>query len=113
MLLVAKVLISFVSRRSWTRSRVWSACNRIEKNTGGSVQRRWMQKFKKLESIKELNGLSALDELLIPMDQAIVELPQVFLEHDNAKQIKHGQFISLDKLPESGLVRLYERILLV
>ena len=42
------------------------------------------------------------------MDQAIVELPQVFLEHDNAKQIKHGQFISLDKLPESGLVRLYE-----
>lgn len=64
--------------------------------------------LKKLESIKELNGLGALDELLIPMDQAIVELPQVFLEHDNAKQIKHGQFISLDKLSESGLVRLYE-----
>ena len=64
--------------------------------------------LKKLESIKELNGLSALDELLIPMDQAIIEMPQVFLEHDTAKQIKHGQFISLDKLPVSSLVRLYE-----
>ena len=64
--------------------------------------------MQKLESIKELNGLGALDELLIPMDWAIVEMPQVFLEHDNAKQIKHGQFISLDKLPKSGLVRLYE-----
>ena len=62
--------------------------------------------LKKLESIKELNGLSALDELLIPMDQAIIEMPQVFLEHDTAKQIKHGQFISLDKLPVSSLVRL-------
>ena len=64
--------------------------------------------LKKLESIKELNGLSALDELLIPMDQAIIEMPKVFLEHDTAKQIKHGQFISLDKLPVSSLVRLYE-----
>ena len=49
-----------------------------------------------------------MDEFLIPMDQAIIEMPQVFLEHDTAKQIKHGQFISLDKLPVSSLVRLYE-----
>ncbi len=42
------------------------------------------------------------------MDQAIVEMPQVFLEHDTAKQIKHGQFVRLDELPRSGLVRLYE-----
>ena len=64
--------------------------------------------LEKLESIKESKGLSALDELLIPMDQAIVEMPQVFLEHDTAKQIKHGQFVRLDELPRSGLVRLYE-----
>ena len=64
--------------------------------------------LEKLESIKESKGLSALDELMIPMDQAILEMPQVFLEHDTAKQIKHGQFVSLDELPGSGLVRLYE-----
>ena len=64
--------------------------------------------LRKLESIKELNGLGVLDKLLIPMDQAIVELPKVFLEHHAAKQIKHGQFICLDELPGGGLVRLYE-----
>ena len=64
--------------------------------------------LEKLESIKESNGLGALDELLIPMDQAIAEMPQVFLEHDTAKRIKHGQFVSLDELPGSDLVRLYE-----
>ena len=64
--------------------------------------------LRKLESIKELNGLGVLDKLLIPMDQAIVELPKVFLEHHSAKQIKYGQFICLDELPGGGLVRLYE-----
>ena len=64
--------------------------------------------LEKLESIKESQGLSALDELMIPMDQAILEMPQVFLEHDTAKRIKHGQFVSLDELPGSDLVRLYE-----
>jgi len=49
-----------------------------------------------------------LDELLIPMDQAITEMPRVLLERKKAKQIKSGQAVLLDEAPERGLVRLYE-----
>ena len=66
------------------------------------------RKLVDLEAIKESGGLSALDELLIPMDQAITEMPQVLLERKTAKQIKSGQAVLLDEVPENGLVRLYE-----
>ena len=65
-------------------------------------------KLDDLEAIEELRGLDALDELLIPMDQAITEMPQVLLESKKAKQIKSGQAVLLDDSPERGLVRLYE-----
>ena len=66
------------------------------------------RKLDDLEAIKESGGLGALDELLIPMDQAITEMPQVLLERKTAKQIKSGQAVFLDEVPENGLVRLYE-----
>ena len=65
-------------------------------------------KLDDLEAIEELRGLDALDELLIPMDQAITEMPQVLLESKKAKQIKSGQAVLLDEAPGRGLVRLYE-----
>ena len=65
-------------------------------------------KLDDLEAIEELRGLDALDELLIPMDQAITEMPQVLLESKKAKQIKSGQTVLLDEAPGRGLVRLYE-----
>ena len=66
------------------------------------------RKLDDLEAIKESGGLGALDELLVPMDQAITEMPQVLLERKTAKQIKSGQAVFLDEVPENGLVRLYE-----
>ena len=66
------------------------------------------RKLDDLEAIKESGGLGALDELLIPMDQAITEMPQVLLESKTAKQVKSGQAVLLDEVPENGLVRLYE-----
>ena len=66
------------------------------------------RKMDDLEAIKESGGLGALDELLVPMDQAITEMPQVLLERKTAKQIKSGQAVLLDEVPENGLVRLYE-----
>ena len=80
----------------------------LRRTQAGRFSAEGCEDLEKLESIKESNGLGALDELLIPMDQAIAEMPQVFLEHDTAKRIKHGQFVSLDELPGSDLVRLYE-----
>ena len=54
-------------------------------------------KLDDLEMIEKSRGLVALDELLIPMDQAITEMPQVLLESKKAKQIKSGQAVLLDE----------------
>jgi len=67
------------------------------------------RKLDDLEAIKESRGLDSLDELLIPMDQAIKEMPQVLLESKMAKQIKRGQAVFLDEGSGNGLVRLYDK----
>ena len=61
-----------------------------------------------LEEQKEAGGLDLIDELLIPMDQAITELPEVILPSDTASHVKNGQAVIVRHLPEEGLVRLYE-----
>ena len=66
---------------------------------------------KDLEALSELKvqgGLEFIDEQLIPMDQAIVELPEVNLPTVTASHLKNGQAVIVRHLPEEGLVRLYE-----
>tara|TARA_B110000858_G_scaffold62189_1_gene72152 strand:+ start:4513 stop:5427 length:915 start_codon:yes stop_codon:yes gene_type:complete len=56
----------------------------------------------------ESGGMSAIDEHLIPMDEAIADLPEVVLPSITASFIKNGQPVLVRHLPEEGLVRLYE-----
>jgi len=62
----------------------------------------------KLKEECEANGLSAIDEHLIPMDKAIEDLPEVVLPSITAGFIKNGQPVLVRHLPEEGLVRLYD-----
>jgi tRNA pseudouridine55 synthase len=57
---------------------------------------------------RESDGMSAIDEHLIPMDAAIADLPEVILPSITASFIKNGQPVLVRHLPEDGLVRLYE-----
>lgn len=57
---------------------------------------------------KELQGLPALDDLLIPMDKAIEDLPAVVLPSITADFVKNGQAVLVSHLPAEGLVRMYE-----
>jgi len=57
---------------------------------------------------RESGGLEAIDEHLIPMDEAIADLPEVVLPSITASFIKNGQPVLVRHLPEEGLVRLYE-----
>lgn len=57
---------------------------------------------------KEVSGLSSLDELLIPMDKAIEDLPAVVLPSITADFVKNGQAVLVSHLPVEGLVRMYE-----
>lgn len=61
-----------------------------------------------LESEKERAGLEAIDQLLIPMDEAIDDLPVVVLPSLTALCIRNGQSVLVRHLPEAGLVRLYD-----
>lgn len=61
-----------------------------------------------LESEKVRAGLGAIDQLLIPMDEAIGDLPVVVLPGSTASCIRNGQSVLVRHLPESGLVRLYD-----
>lgn len=57
---------------------------------------------------KEASGLSSLDDLLIPMDKAIEDLPAVVLPSITADFVKQGQAVLVSHLPAEGLVRMYE-----
>jgi tRNA pseudouridine55 synthase len=66
---------------------------------------------KDIEALTELKmqgGLGVIDDQLIPMDQAIAELPEVNLPSLTASHLKNGQAVIVRHLPKEGLVRLYE-----
>jgi len=62
-----------------------------------------------LEAIMADGGLSAVDALLRPADQAIAHLPQISLNPAMALYIRQGQAITVRPLPQSELVRLYDQ----
>ncbi len=61
-----------------------------------------------LRNIKDSAGLEGIDEYLIPMDEAVGNLPEVRLPSITANCVKHGQAVLVRHLPAEGLVRLYE-----
>lgn len=52
-------------------------------------------------------GLEVLDRLLLPVDSAIGDWPEVRLDADSAYYIKLGQAVQVARAPTEGLVRLY------
>ena len=55
------------------------------------------------------DGLAALDKLLLPIESAIIDWPEVSLANDSLYYIRKGQPVIVPKAPTSGLVRLKER----
>lgn len=53
------------------------------------------------------HGLAALDALLIPMDQALADWPEVRLNADSAYFIRQGQPVQVPRAPVQGWVRIY------
>ncbi len=49
----------------------------------------------------------ALDQLLLPMDSALVTLPGLHLTDESAFQVTRGQAVRVPDAPTAGLVRLY------
>ena len=68
---------------------------------------------KYLEQSKGDEDFSAIDEFLIPADQAIQELPEVILPSATADFVLQGQAVIARHLPTSGLVRLYKESIFI
>lgn len=62
-----------------------------------------------LERLEELagSGPGALDELLLPMEAALEDWPDVRLPDDAAFYLRQGQAVWVPKAPADGWVRLY------
>jgi tRNA pseudouridine55 synthase len=52
-------------------------------------------------------GQAALDALLLPMDQALADWPEVRLNADSAYFIRQGQPVQVPRAPVQGWVRIY------
>ena len=62
--------------------------------------------FEQLSQLAE-TGLSEIDKLLLPIDSALAEWPEINLNADSAYYIKQGQAVMVPKAPVDGLLRLY------
>lgn len=69
--------------------------------------------YEYLEQLKKEDDFAALDELLIPADQAILEFPEVILPVATAEYVLQGQAVIARHLPTHGLVRLYKEELFI
>ena len=64
-----------------------------------------------LQQTEELGNLAALDELLLPMDQALPHLPALTLSGSDILRLQQGQKLSLQQFAGSlseGLQRIYD-----
>jgi len=63
--------------------------------------------LEQLQNLKE-NDLSAMDDLLLPIESALSQWPDVDLSTDAAFYLQQGQPVLVPHAPTSGWVRLYE-----
>lgn len=59
-----------------------------------------------LQNIAE-QGFEQLDKLLLPIDTALMDFPEVRLAEDIAYYLCQGQTVTVSGLPESGRLRIY------
>ncbi|MCP5141794.1 MAG: tRNA pseudouridine(55) synthase TruB [Gammaproteobacteria bacterium] len=69
-----------------------------------------MRTFEELEAVLAAadGDLKSLDALLLPLDAAVRDWPEVRLTPDSAFYVRQGQPVLVPKAPTSGMVRIYE-----
>ena len=67
-----------------------------------------VERLRELRDGSEAGDFAALDSLLMGMDRAVSDLPEVVLPEVTAKCIRQGQPVLVRHLPQDGLVRLYD-----
>lgn len=79
----------------------------LRRTAAGSLNSEGMFKLEDLEATAE-QGFDALDRLLLPMDNAVLGLPEAHLEESTAVYLSQGQAVQVPRVPAEGLLRLYD-----
>lgn len=67
-----------------------------------------MVTMEQLGQLAQQQDFAALDALLLPMDTAIADLPQLMLSLEQAQKLIFGQRIKLEPSPAAALYRIYD-----
>ncbi|MEH8023857.1 tRNA pseudouridine(55) synthase TruB [Gallibacterium anatis] len=67
-----------------------------------------MVTMEQLAQLAQQQDFAALDALLLPMDTAIADLPQLMLSLEQAQKLIFGQRIKLEQPPAAALYRIYD-----
>lgn len=65
-----------------------------------------MVNIEQLRDLKE-NNVKGLDQLLLPVESALAQFPDIHLNEDATFYLRQGQAIQVPRAPTSGWVRLY------
>ncbi|MFU2074636.1 tRNA pseudouridine(55) synthase TruB [Gallibacterium anatis] len=67
-----------------------------------------MVTMEQLGQLAQQQDFAALDALLLPMDTAIADLPQIMLSLEQAQKLIFGQRIKFEPSPAAALYRIYD-----
>lgn len=60
-----------------------------------------------IEQIEELATAGQLDQILLPIDSALIHLPSITLTDLESKRIQNGLKVSRDNIPQESMIKLY------
>lgn len=67
-----------------------------------------MLTLEQLESQKEQGGFEGLDQVLLPVESALLSWPSIMVSNDVAFYLRRGQAVHIQKVPDESLVRIYK-----
>ena len=65
--------------------------------------------FDQIKQLRDEKAFAAMDELIMPMEEALAEWPDLQLTNDAAYYLRQGQPVLVPKAPTEGWVRLFEK----
>jgi len=68
-----------------------------------------MSTLEDLEALSKSGDIDSLDQLLLPLDTALMEMPRVELAQSSVFYLRRGQAVLVPKAPTEGLVRIYTK----
>lgn len=64
--------------------------------------------LEQIQALKEKQAFAEMDELLIPVTEALDHLPEVMLDENSSFYLRQGNPVQIPKIPPRGVVRLVQ-----